>query len=77
LKELGQKLTSAESAVAILVEQADWQKAVDSMKAHNFGGEVIVSEIVEKDMPAVEKLLKDEKTVASVPEEVEVPAPAE
>jgi uncharacterized membrane protein len=77
LKELGQKLTPSESAVAILVEQADWQKAVDSMKAHNFGGEVVVSEIVEKDMAAVEKLLKDEKTVASVPEEVEVPAPVE
>jgi uncharacterized membrane protein len=77
LKELGKKMTSAESAVAILVEQADWQKAVDSMKAHNFGGEVVVSEIVEKDMPAVEKLLKDEKTVATVPEEVEVPAPTE
>ncbi len=77
LKELGQKMTAAESAVAILVEQADWTKAVETMQAHHFGGEVVVSEIVEKDIEEVNKLLKDEKTVASVPEELEVPAPAE
>ena len=77
LKELGQNMTPSESAVAILVEQADWSKAVETMKEHYFGGEVVVSEIVEKDMAEVEKLLKDEKAVASVPEEVEVPTSAE
>jgi uncharacterized membrane protein len=75
LKELGQKMTASESAVALLVEQADWPKAVETMKFHKFQGEVVVSEIVEKDMEAVEKLLKDQKTVASVPEELEVTAP--
>jgi uncharacterized membrane protein len=77
LKELGQKMTAAESAVAILVEQADWPKAVERMKAHHYEGEVVVSEIVEKDMAEVEKLLYVEKAVATVPEEMEVPAPVE
>ena len=77
MKELGEKMTPSESAVAILVEHADWPKAVERMKAHNFQGEVVVSEIVEEDMVEVEKLLEDEKTVASVPEEMEVPAPVE
>lgn len=74
LKELGQNMTSTESAVAILVEQADWPTAVERMRAHNFQGEVVVSEIVEEDMAEVEKLLEDAKTVESVPEEMEVTA---
>jgi uncharacterized membrane protein len=77
LKELGKNMTPSESAVAILVEHADWQKAVDSMREHNFQGQIIISEIVQKDLAEVEKALKDEKTVASVPEEMEVPAPVE
>jgi uncharacterized membrane protein len=77
LKELGQKMTPSESAVALLVEQADWPVAVERMRAHNFQGEVVVSQIVEEDMVEVEKLLEDGKMVASVPEEMEVPAPVE
>jgi uncharacterized membrane protein len=77
LKELGKKMTPSESAVAILVEHADWPKAVELMKAHNFQGEVVVSQIVEEDLAEVEKLLEDVKKVASVPEEMEVPAPVE
>jgi uncharacterized membrane protein len=77
LKELGEKMTPSESAVALLVERADWPVAVERMKAHNFQGEVVVSQIVEEDMVEVEKLLADPKTVASVPEEMEVPAPVE
>ena len=72
LKELGEDMTPSQSAVAILVEHADWPKAVERMQAHNFQGEVVVSEIVEEDMVEVEKLLEDEKTVATVPEEMEV-----
>jgi uncharacterized membrane protein len=77
LKELGEKMTPSESAVAILVEHADWPVAVERMRVHNFQGEVVVSQIVEEDMVEVEKLLEDGKTVASVPEEMEVPAPVE
>ena len=77
LKELGKNLTPSESAVAILVEHADWRKAVDSMREHNFQGQIVVSEIVEKDLAEVEKALEDPKTVSSVPEEMEVPPSVE
>jgi uncharacterized membrane protein len=75
LKELGENMTSAESALAILVEHADWQTAVERMRAHGFGGQVVVSEIVAEDLEEVEKLLEDPATVASVPEELEIAAP--
>jgi uncharacterized membrane protein len=77
LKELGEKMHLSESAVAILVEQADWQKAVERMKAHNFHGEVVVADIAEEDLAEVEKLLNNKKAVAAVPEVMEVPAPVE
>ncbi len=75
LKELGGNMTPSESAVAILVEQADWESAVTRMKRHEFGGKLVVSEIVPEDIAEVERLLEDPKTVASVPEEMDVPAP--
>ena len=75
LKELGENMTPAESAVAILVEHADWQTAVERMKSHGFGGQLVVSEIVAEDLAEVEKLLEDPKTVASVPDELEITAP--
>lgn len=75
LKELGENMTPAESAVAILVEHADWQTAVERMKAHGFGGQLVVSEIVADDLAEVEKLLEDPETVASVPEELEITTP--
>lgn len=75
LKELGENMTSTKSAVAILVEHADWQTAVERMKAHGFGGQVVIAEIVAEDLEEVEKLLEDPATVASVPEELEIAAP--
>lgn len=75
LKELGQDMTPSESAVAILVEHADWPKAFEYMKLHHFEGQLVVSEIVEEDMAEVEKLLEDQKTVDAVPEELEIAAP--
>jgi uncharacterized membrane protein/predicted flap endonuclease-1-like 5' DNA nuclease len=76
LKELGEDMTPSESAVAILVEQADWETAVNRMKSFGFGGTVVISEIIADDIAAVEKLLEDPKTVESVPDELEVTAPA-
>ncbi len=77
LKELGQDMTPDESAIAILVEEADWQTAFERMRAQGFGGQLVISEIVAEDLAEVEKLLEDPKTVESVPEELELPAPAE
>jgi uncharacterized membrane protein len=75
LKELGENMTPSESAVAVLVEDADWPTAIARMQAHNFEGEIVVQQLVGEDMVEVEKLLEDAKTVAAVPEEMEVPAP--
>jgi uncharacterized membrane protein len=77
LKELGKDMYLYESALAILVEQADWPQAVERMRAHNFQGKVVVSQIVGEDLAVVEKLLEDKQAVAAVPEEMEVPAPVE
>ena len=75
LKELGQDMTPSESAIAILVEHAHWETAFARMKSHGYGGQLVVSEIVPGDLATVEKLLEDPKTVASVPEELEIAAP--
>ena len=75
LNEFGEKMTPSESAVALLVERADWRKAVDSMRVHNFQGVIVISQNVIGDLTKVEQLLDDEKNIASVPEKMEVPAP--
>ena len=74
LKELGQDMTPQESALALLVEEADWPEAVARMKSHGFGGTVVVQELVGDDIEQVEKLLEDPKTVEAAPEELDVSA---
>jgi uncharacterized membrane protein len=74
LKELGEKMTAAESALAVLVEQADWPVVKERMAAKNFQGEIIVSELVEEHLAEVEKLAEKPEVVAGVPEEVDVKA---
>lgn len=75
LNEFGEKMTASQSAVALLVEHADWRKAVDSMRVHNFQGVIVISQNVIGDLANVEKLLDDEKIIASLPEKMEVPTP--
>jgi uncharacterized membrane protein/predicted flap endonuclease-1-like 5' DNA nuclease len=75
LNEFGEKMTPSESAVALLVERANWRKAVDSMRVHNFQGVIVISQNVIGDLANVEKLLDDEKIIASLPEKMEVPNP--
>jgi uncharacterized membrane protein len=72
LKELGEKMTPNESALAVLVEQADWPVVKERMAAQNFKGEIIVSELVEEHLAEVEKLAEKPEVVAGVPEEVDV-----
>ena len=76
LKELGENMTASESAVAILVESADWPVAVERMKAHGFQGTLVVSEIVEQDEAEVDKLLADPEKVATAPDVLEIVAVA-
>jgi uncharacterized membrane protein/predicted flap endonuclease-1-like 5' DNA nuclease len=72
LNEFGEKMTPGESAVATLVERADWRKAVERMRVHNFQGKMVIAQNVIGDLANVEKLLDDEKIIVSVPEKMEV-----
>jgi len=74
LKELGENMTTDESALAVLVEEADWTTLKERMAAYNFQGETVVSEIVEEHLAEVEKLAEHAETVEVVPEEVELSA---
>ena len=72
LKEPGGKMTADESALAILVEEANRSKLKERMAAQNFQGEIIVSELVKEHLAEVEKLAEKPETVAGVPEEGDV-----
>lgn len=73
LKELGDGMTSDESALAVLIEEADWGTLRDRMAAENFEGETIVTEVVDEHLAEVEKLADDSEKVATVPEEIDLP----
>jgi uncharacterized membrane protein len=75
LRELGDGMTTSESALAILVEHAEWQTAMERMRAHGFGGQLVLSEITPSDMEAIEKVLADAAVVEAVPDEMEIPEP--
>ncbi len=77
LKELGENMTPAESAMAVLVEDADWETALGRMADLNLQGQVIVQELVAEHLAAIEKLVDVPPTTEAVPEEVKVEAPAE
>jgi uncharacterized membrane protein len=77
LKELGDDMSTEESALAVLIEEADWETLRDRMAANDFKGEVVVSEIVEDHLDEVEKLTDDPEKVESVPEEMELPEATE
>lgn len=77
LKELGEGMTVDESALAVLIKEADWGALKDRMAAENFGGEAIITELVDEHMAEVEKLADDSEKVEALPEEMEVPEVAE
>ena len=75
LKELGENMTPEQSALAVLVEEADWETLRTRMAAHNFQGEIIVRELIAEHLAAVEKLVDAPPTTEAVPEEVTLEAP--
>jgi uncharacterized membrane protein len=80
LKELGENMTSSESAVAALIEEADWATLQERMAAHNFNGERIIMELVGDHLAEVEALAAKPETVEAVeavPEELELAGSAE
>jgi len=77
LKELGEKMTTEQSALAVLVEEADWAAVKERMGAQNFNGEIVVQEMVDEHLAEVEKLAENAKAVEQVPTEVELKAEPE
>jgi len=75
LKELGENMTPEESALAVLVEEADWETVRKRMAEYNFHGEIIVRELIAEHLEAVEKLVDAPPTTEAVPEEMKVEAP--
>ena len=75
LKELGEKMTPEQSAMAVLVEEADWETALGRMADLDLKGEVIVQELVAEHLAAIEKLVDVPPTTEAVPEEMAVVVP--
>lgn len=73
LKELGQNMSMTQSALAVLVEEADWATVKKRMDILNFQGDVVISELVEEHLAEIEKLADNEAAVGAIPEEVELP----
>jgi uncharacterized membrane protein len=73
LKELGENMTSDESALAVLVVEADWDTLNSRMDA-KFSGEVIISQMVDEHLDGAEELVENEDVVETVPDELELPA---
>jgi uncharacterized membrane protein len=76
LKELGENMTPDQSAMAVLVEDADWETALGRMADLNLQGEVLVQELVDAHLAAIENLVDVPPTTEAVPEELTVAAPA-
>ncbi len=77
LKELGENMTPEQSAMAVLVEDADWETALGRMADLNLHGEVIVQELLAEHLTTIEKLVDVPPAGEVVPEEVKVEAPAQ
>jgi len=75
LKELGENMTPEQSAMAVLVEEADWETALGRMADLNLKGEVVVQEMVAEHLAAIEQLVDVPPTTEAVPEELAVVAP--
>jgi uncharacterized membrane protein len=76
LKELGENMTAEQSALAVLVEDADWVALKTRMDAYNFEGETVIRELIEEHLAEIEKLTEKEEAVEAIPEEVELDQPA-
>lgn len=71
MKELGENMTSDESALAVLIESADWGTLLSQMDAH-FTGEAVIEEILPDHTAEIEALAEKPEVVEAVPEEMEI-----
>jgi len=72
LKEIGEDMTTDESALAVLIQQADWGTLKERMDAKDFQGTIVISETVEEHLDEVEKLAENDKALGAVPEDIEL-----
>jgi len=72
LREIGEDMTTDESALAVLIKQANWATLKERMDAKDFQGKIVISEIVEEHLDEVEKLAENEKVLGAVPEDIEL-----
>lgn len=72
LKELGDNMTPDESALAVLVEEADWAIIEERTARYDTQGELVISELTHDHLEEVLKLSEDEEAVEAVPEELEL-----
>ena len=77
LKELGDNMTSDESALAALIVEADWD-TLKARMAEKYTGEVVVQQMVEHEhLDEAEELVDNEAVAETVPDEVEIGESAE
>ena len=73
LKEIGEDMTTNESALSVLIKEADWGTLKARMDAKNFQDTTVISELVEEPLDEVEKLVENDNALEAVPEEIELP----
>jgi len=72
LKEIGEDMTTDESALAVLIKRADWATLEGRMGAKDFQGTIVISENVDEHLDEVEKLVENDKALGAVPEDIEL-----
>ena len=77
LKELGHEMRSDQSALAILVEEADWAIVEERVSAQGDIGDVVIAVLTEDHLTELEKVTGDAKTMEAIPEELELPSEVE
>jgi len=70
VKSLGKEMTQDESALALLLEGADWALLEERMLAHNFEGELIVTELAAEHLHEVDAFASREEMA----DEIKIPA---
>jgi uncharacterized membrane protein len=73
LKELGESMSSDESALAVLAAAGDWDALHERLVIQNPQGVVVVAETVDEQLEVIEELVGKPEAVGVVPEEVEIP----
>jgi hypothetical protein len=64
-------MTSEESALAVLIESADWGTLLSKMDAQ-FTGDAIIEEILPEHTAEIDVLTENPEVVAAVPDELEI-----